>query len=110
MPVMSRTQIMRKARLNMVLNTVKTLAEVEVSKLLGLLSVNYGFKSKLSREYIRELKDSGFLDIIDGFVKLSEEYKKQINLKETKEIKEADKELKEYDRSVKTVQGTEKTN
>jgi len=96
MPIAEASQRRRKARVNIVLNTVKAMGKVEYRQLIGLMSVNHGFKPDLSRSYIRELSDAGYLIVNDGIVTLTEDYKKQIGLKEVK----AKKELNDYDKSI----------
>jgi len=91
MPITESAQRRRKARLNIVLNMVKAMETVEFVKLIGLLSVNQGFRSDLSRQYIRELRGAGYFKLEDGNISLTEEYKKQLELR-TKKVEEEIKE------------------
>jgi hypothetical protein len=93
MGLMSNTQAMRKARLNLIVNTLKALGEVEMLKFKGLMSINYGFRSNTTIEYLNELRDAGFIIINNGLIYLSDEQKKLQN----QEVKKAEEEVKELE-------------
>ncbi len=94
MPLSSKVQQMKKARLNYVLNMIKSLEEIEYVKLMGLLALNQGFSRELTRDYIRELRDCGLIKVEDGIIKISEELKKQKELEKQK----AEQELKDREK------------
>ena len=84
MSILESSQQRRKGRINIVLNIIKSMETVEIRQLIGILSVNHGFKTELSKQYIRELKDAGYLNLKDGLIFLTENHKKQIGLIEVK--------------------------
>jgi hypothetical protein len=87
---------MRKARLNLIINTIKALGEIEIQKFKGLMSLNYGFRADTTMEYLRELADAGFLVINNSLIYLSDEQKKLQN----QDIKKAEEEVKELEEEI----------
>ena len=96
MALLTQTQRMRKARLNMVLNMVKTMERIDYKKLLGLLAMNYGFKTDTSRSYVRELRDAEYIQVKDGVIMLSDSFIEN----QQKEIENAKKELEEREDAI----------
>lgn len=93
MPLTTKVQQMRKARLNLVLKTIKALGSVGYMKLIGLLGINYGFTTTVIKEYISQLKDADLIRVEKGIV-----YPSELTTKlEKEEIKKAEKELDKYE-------------
>jgi len=95
MAITTKTQQMRKARLNLLLNTIKALRSVEFSKIIGLMSLNYGFKSDLTREYVNELENAGFVTVKEGVIALSQDYLGKMEAEMRKAKKQLEKREKE---------------
>ena len=97
----SKAQALRKARLHMVLNMIKVMREIEYMKLIGLLSVEHGFKETTSRSYLKDLKNAECIQVKNGLITLTESYKKQIGLIEKAEI-----ELNDYDKKLQRAEAS----
>jgi hypothetical protein len=93
---MIKQQQLRKARTDLLMQTIKALEPVEYFKLVGLMSLNYGQSSDLTKKYLQELKDAEFILVNNGIITTSE----QIKALQNAEIKKAEIEVKTLEKEM----------
>lgn len=62
-------QRLRQQRIAFIMELLESKEEVDENQFLGSISTEYGIRRQTLEEYLKDLKDYGVIEIIDGKIK-----------------------------------------
>jgi DNA-binding transcriptional regulator YhcF (GntR family) len=87
LPYLDRFQIMKRGRLNYLLDELKVFEEIPVYRWLSHVAVTYGIRRTTAKEYLEDLVDGGYITIEREIIKFVKDIEKPV-IKATRQMKE----------------------